>query len=380
MNAVALRMLAGDPAKYLGLVLGIAFATMLMSQQVSIFIGLMLRTSSQILDVHDADVWVMDPRVQYVDEIEPMTDTQLYRVRGVPGVAWAEPFYKGLTVARAEDGVLQQVILLGVADASLAGAPTRMVLGDALDLKRQDGIVIDRAGYLYVWPGEPLALGKTLELNDRRGVIVGISEAAPPFTTFPVVYAKYSDAVGYVGQQRKQMSFVLVKAEAGQDPGALARTITERTGLKALTWSEFAWATVMHYVTRTGIPVNFGITVALGFIVGAAVVGQTFFIFVLENQRQYAALKVMGVSNLAVLRMVLLQALTVAAVGFAIGIGIAALFFESTSRTVVNLRGFFLPWQVMVATAAAVVVIILVASLASIARVLRLDPAMVFRG
>ena len=380
MNAVALRMLAGDPAKYLGLVLGIAFATMLMSQQVSIFIGLMLRTSSQILDVRDADVWVMDPRVQYVDEIEPMTDTQLYRVRGVPGVAWAEPFYKGLTVARAEDGVLQQVILLGVADASLAGAPTRMVLGDALDLKRQDGIVIDRAGYLYVWPGEPLALGKTLELNDRRGVIVGISEAAPPFTTFPVVYAKYSAAVGYVGQQRKQMSFVLVKAEAGQDSGALARTITERTGLKALTWSEFAWATVMHYVTRTGIPVNFGITVALGFIVGAAVVGQTFFIFVLENQRQYAALKVMGVSNLAVLRMVLLQALTVAAVGFAIGIGIAALFFESTSRTVVNLRGFFLPWQVMVATAAAVVVIILVASLASIARVLRLDPAMVFRG
>ena len=360
--------------------LGIAFATMLMSQQVSIFIGLMLRTSSQILDVRDADVWVMDPRVQYVDEIEPMTDTQLYRVRGVPGVAWAEPFYKGLTVARAEDGVLQQVILLGVADASLAGAPTRMVLGDALDLKRQDGIVIDRAGYLYVWPGEPLALGKTLELNDRRGVIVGISEAAPPFTTFPVVYAKYSAAVGYVGQQRKQMSFVLVKAEAGQDSGALARTITERTGLKALTWSEFAWATVMHYVTRTGIPVNFGITVALGFIVGAAVVGQTFFIFVLENQRQYAALKVMGVSNLAVLRMVLLQALTVAAVGFAIGIGIAALFFESTSRTVVNLRGFFLPWQVMVATAAAVVVIILVASLASIARVLRLDPAMVFRG
>ena len=60
--------------------------------------------------------------------------------------------------------------------------------------------------------------------------------------------------------------------------------------------------------------------------------------------------------------------------------GIAALFFESTSRIVVNLRGFFLPWQVMVGTAAAVVVIILVASLASIARVLQLDPAMVFRG
>jgi len=81
MNGVALRMLLGDRAKYIGLVFGIAFSTMLMSNQVSIFTGLMLRTASQILDAREADIWVMDPRVDYVDEIEPMTDTQLERVR-----------------------------------------------------------------------------------------------------------------------------------------------------------------------------------------------------------------------------------------------------------------------------------------------------------
>ena len=47
-----------------------------------------------------------------------MTDTQLDRVRGVDGVDWAVPFYKGLTVAHARDGMLQQVILLGVDDAT----------------------------------------------------------------------------------------------------------------------------------------------------------------------------------------------------------------------------------------------------------------------
>src|SRR5215469_6000189 len=46
------------------------------------------RTASQILDAREADIWVMDPRVEYVDEIEPMTDTQLERVRGVNGVDW----------------------------------------------------------------------------------------------------------------------------------------------------------------------------------------------------------------------------------------------------------------------------------------------------
>ena len=85
MNGVALKILLGDRAKYLGLIFGIAFSTMLMSNQISIFAGLMLRTAGQILDAREADIWVMDPRVEYVDEIEPMTDMQLGRVRGVEG-------------------------------------------------------------------------------------------------------------------------------------------------------------------------------------------------------------------------------------------------------------------------------------------------------
>ena len=105
MNGVALKILLGDRAKYIGLIFGIAFSTMLMSNQISIFTGLMLRTAGQILDAGEADLWVMDSRVDYVDEIEPMTDTQLGRVRGVDGVDWAVPFFKGLTVAHTQDGI-----------------------------------------------------------------------------------------------------------------------------------------------------------------------------------------------------------------------------------------------------------------------------------
>jgi putative ABC transport system permease protein len=131
---------------------------------------------------------------------------------------------------------------------------------------------------------------------------------------------------------------------------------------------------------RTGIPVNFGITVALGFIVGAAVVGQTYYIFVLENLRQFGALKAMGVANSTIFRMVILQASVVASIGYAIGIGLCAGFFEVSSRISINLRGFELPWQVAVGTAGAIVVIILVASIASVRRVMVVDPAIVFRG
>jgi putative ABC transport system permease protein len=380
MDGIALKMLFGDRAKYFGLVFGIAFSTMLMSNQVAIFTGLMLRTASQILDVREADIWVMDPRVEYVDEVEPMTDSQLGRVRGVDGVSWAVPFYKGLTVAHTRDGQLQQVILLGVDDATLIGVAPQLMLGSVANLKQPDAMIIDRAGFEFMWPGEKQALGKVIEINDHRAVIAGIVDASAPFTTFPVVYAKYSSAMNYIGRMRKQMSFILVHARSGEEPHALAKRIAAETGLKALTWRAFSFATIGHYLSRTGIPVNFGITVALGFIVGAAVVGQTFYIFVLENLRQFGSLKAIGVTNRTILRMVLLQSMVVAGIGFAIGIGLCAGFFELTSRISINLRGFELPWQVAAGTAGAVFVIIIIASLASVRKVMVLDPAIVFRG
>jgi putative ABC transport system permease protein len=380
MDGVALRMLFGDRAKYVGLIFGIAFSTMLMSNQVSIFIGLMLRTASQILDVREADIWVMDPRVKYIDEIEPMTDTRLGQIRGVYGVDWAVPFHKGLAVAHSRDGLLQQVVLLGVDDATLVGVAPKMIFGTVESLKQPDAMIIDRAGFEFMWPGEKLALGKVIEINDHRAVIVGICDASAPFATFPVVYTKYSSAMNYIGRTRKQMSFILVHARTGEDPKTLAHRITTETGLKALTWRDFTIATIGYYVERTGIPVNFGITVALGFIVGAAVVGQTFYIFVIENLRQFASLKAIGVTNLTILRMVLLQSLVVASIGYSIGIGLCAAFFDFSSRVSINLRGFELPWQVAAGTAGAVLVIIVIASIASVRKVMVIDPAIVFRG
>jgi putative ABC transport system permease protein len=87
MNFVAIRMLTGDRSKYLGLVFTISFASMLMAHQASIFAGLMKRTTSQIQDVRDAEIWVMDRRLRFVDEIEPLTEQDLYRIRGVEGIA-----------------------------------------------------------------------------------------------------------------------------------------------------------------------------------------------------------------------------------------------------------------------------------------------------
>lgn len=381
MNWVALRMLTGDRAKYFGLIFTIAFSSFLIAQQVSIFCRIMDRTRSQIVDVRDADVWVMDPATQYIDEVYALKDSDVDRVRGVPGVRWAVRFFKGQPRAKAEDGRFRVTIMLGVDDASLVGAPvaSKMVLGSVDRLREPDAVMIDLAGYHFFFPGQPLQLGKVFEMNDHRARVVGIVDASAPFTTFPVFYSRYSNAVNYVGQERKFLSFVLVKAAPGVSIPDLTARIQKATGLAAVTGSEFGWMTIKYYIRNTGLPVNFGLTVGIALIVGTVVAGQTFYIFTLENLKQFGALKAIGTTDGRIIGMILLQALVVGVLGFAIGMGLTAGFFSITERKEAT-RGIFLLWQVMVGTAAVDIFIVLAASLLSIRRVLVLEPAIVFRG
>lgn len=380
MNWLAWKMLTGDRTKYLGIVFGVAFGSLLIAQQSSIFVGLMRRTSSQILDVTEADVWVMDRRQQNVDEIRPMPDNRLYQVRGVEGVAWAVRLYKGLVRIRTDDGQFRQAILVGVDDSTFVGAPRLMKLGEHSDLRRPDGIVIDEAGYRVLFPGQPVELGRTLDMNDRRAIVVGICEVTPPFQTFPVIYTRYSQATQFIPRERNTLSFILAKAEPGIDKDELSRRIREQTSLQAMSWDDFFWFNIKYYLENTGIPVNFGITVTLGFIVGAAIAGQTFYLFTLENLKQFGSLKAMGVENIRLVGMILFQAVTVGLMGFGIGIGMAAGFFEVMEISgQADLRGMFVPWQVIAMTACAVGMIVVVASLLSLRRVLVLEPAVVFK-
>ncbi|MCA9100673.1 MAG: FtsX-like permease family protein [Pirellulales bacterium] len=374
---IAWRILVGDTAKYLGMIIGVAFASLLIAQQASIFCGLMRLTVSQILDVEGAAIWVMDPDVQFVDDIKPLSENELLRVRGVEGVRWAVRFFKGLGRARLAEGEYQQVVLLGLDDATLVGAPQTILLGSLDDLRQPDAVMMDRRGFERLWPGEPLSVGKTFEMNDRRAVIVGVCESRRTFQTFPVVYTRYSQATMFAPHERKLLSFILVQNEPNVDADALCRRITQQTGLQALTRNGFIWKTIFYYLRQTGIPVNFGITVLLGFIVGVAIAGQTFYLFAVENARQYATLKALGLSDARVVVMILQQAVVVGLIGYSIGVGGAAIFgllIQNRSKL-----AFFMPWQVLLGTGIAVLVIVLAVSVLSVRRVIVMEPAEVFK-
>src|SRR5262249_20236760 len=122
---------------------------------------------------------------------------------------------------------------------------------------------------------------------------------------------------------------------------------------------------------------NFGITAALGFIIGTAIAGQTFYLFTIDNLKQFGALKAMGTTNARIVGMILLQATVVGLLGYGLGVGLAALFGETTRG---GELAFYTPWELLPITGASILVICILSSVLSVRRVIVLEPAVVFRG
>ena len=378
MHSIALEMLMGNRTKYFAIVFGVAFASLLITQQCSIFCGAMLRTTSQIRDIEGADIWVMDEHVEYLGDVRPLRESDLSLVRGVEGVKWAARLYRGHSRLQLAGGQFQKTVLIGLDDATLAGAPKQMVLGSVPDLRRPDAVSLDRAGYELLWPGEPLRIGRIFEMNDRRAVLVGICEASATFIlSYPIVYTTYARAVAYSPPQRKQLSFVLAQSERHSSTEEVCRRIQRQTGLQAVTRSTFERMTIEYFLRRTGVAVNFGVTVLLGFIIGVTIAGQTFYTFTVENLKQYGTLKALGLSNRRIMGMILLQSALVSITGYGMGVGLAAMFGEAARAN--SKLAFYMPWQVLVVTGVAVLLIALLSSLLSARRAFIMDPAVVFR-
>jgi len=385
MFGLALKMLFGDTAKYLMLVAGLFFATFLIVQQASVFCGLMTWTTATLKNV-GAPIYVVEERVEQVNETNPMRDTDVARVRSVSAVRWAMPLYSGIQRVRLEDGAFKTVQLVGIDAASLAGAPARMVAGKLEDLRLPNTVVIDELALqrLSVDPKKPIGLGAVFEINDQEARVVGICKAMRSFTGGPYVWTTYQRALQYAPPSRKMLSAVIAAPISGMTAGEAAAAIEKETGLRAYVnegfgenEKDFNTSTVWWYVKNTGIPISFGTTVVIGFIVGMAIACQTFYAFVLDNLKHLGALKAMGMSNFRLSMMLIIQVFTVGLIGF--GLGLLATSGFAMAAIEGGQPPFVMPWQIPVAAFFAIQMICLLAALMGIIRLSLYEPAMVFR-
>lgn len=378
MFHIALKMLMGDRAKYVMLVSGLTFATLLMTQQNAVFQGLLRWTTSHMRNMR-ASIWVVEARVIQVNETKALRDTDVNRVRSVKSVDFAVPLYQGILKARSAEGSDKILQVIGLDRATLVGRPAVILQGNLADLRVPNSVFIDELAVERLSAGRAkrLGLGDSFEINDREARIVGICRTERHFFGYPYVFCTYDQALLFAPRQRKMLSMILAEPAAGWTPEAAAREIERQTGLKAFTVPEFTKSTVDWVFRETGIAFSFLTTIILGFIVGVAVAGQTFYSFVLENLRHLGALKAMGASAWLLAQMLLVQAFTVGLIGYGLGVGLTALFGYLVLP--IGQPPFYLEASSLVKSLGAVLAICMFAALLGIRRVARLEAAVVFR-
>jgi putative ABC transport system permease protein len=376
MMALALKMLRHDGAKFITMVLAVALAAFLTQNQASFLVAFLGMTGSQIRDVREADLWVMEPDTECFDQAKPLKETAVQTVRGFPGVEWALPFLKVDTTARTESGKLSTITLIGVPEESRVGEPI-MKLGEASGIYQRDSAVIDPGGMALLYPGQKFRPGMKIRVHDEWLELRGVSEASPPFTGFPIVHVSQATAMRLNREETRSTTFVVGRLRSGANAAEVTDRIQQATGWKALTRTEFEAASWKFYSDQ-GVPNLFYITITVGLIVGIAFTGQTFLMFVKENARAFTTLKVLGFTHPQLAAMMAAQSGLVVVLGLSIGTAMVVATTE-LAKTLPFFRGLYLPWEVTAVCCGIIGVVTVLAAGLSFRQVLQLKPAEVFR-
>src|SRR3990172_2969288 len=159
-------------------------------------------------------------------------------------------------------------------------------------------------------------------------------------------------------------------------PEVAGRIEAENPGLQVFTSQEFAKA-IRKEIDESFLPI-IAILVAIGFVVGAAVVGLTIYTATIERTREFGVMKAVGASPGFLYRIVLSQSAILTAAGFLVGLLGAVAVADLAARAVPEFATDFQPRDIAAVGAAALLMAV-VASLVPARRVNSIDPAMVFR-
>jgi len=372
---IAFKLLVNDKGKYAALLVGITFAVFLMVQMTSIFFGILLKSSSTVINV-GAQVWVMDPAVNNVANSIPLPDYVLDAVRSINGVKYAVPLYSGGALVKLRSGVFQSVTVMGLDDNSLFGRP-ELIEGKIEDIYAENAFVVVQDEEIRKL-GNP-HLGTDFELNDHRGVIVGIAKvAASGLFGIPTLYTTYSRAIQYIPSTRFTISYILVEPKSN-DAILHIQEQVRLLGYQALTQEELMQKIANYYKYQTGLGTNILIMTAVSFLVGLSISGQTFYTFILENLEKFGALKAIGAKGRELVYMILFQATFTSLVGYGLGIGLCTLVIAIAKLRIPDYSA-----NITYSTLAfAFVMVLIIAGISSyigIRKVLKIEPFDIFRG
>ncbi len=376
MLSIALKMLIGNKASCIGVIFGIFLATLLISQQSAIFLGLVSRSYRMVTDVPAPNIWIVDPLTESDEKVRGMPEGFLDVVKSIPGVEWAGPINVASLPLVTSAGIFDVGEVYGIDDATLIGAPTDIIDGSLRDLHREGAVIVDvysaQQSLARVMPDGstvPLKVGDTMEINQHRAVVVGICKITQGFYPQPIIFTSLRQFKNFTSMNRT-VDFIAAKTREGANVDEVLKKINAYSELNGLTKDQLEWRIAKSFL-KTGILINFGLSVALGLIIGFSIAGQIFYIMTLQNLVYYALIKALGGSKRLISQMIVMQVMLVGIIGFLLGTGATLIWGIVIQDTTL---AFLFPWQLLVFSGMIVLIICMFTAGLSLHRVNSTDP------
>jgi len=374
MISLAWRNLFHDRVRLVVTLVGIVFALVLILVQFGLFLGF-LDTSANIVAASGADLWVSAPDIPHVNGGAIFNESKRYQALETPGVAKVEKWALLFMPWKLPSGAQESVQVVGFDLNGGMGGPWNLTKGSIDALRGDDTVIIDE---LYAPMLGVKEVGDTVEIADHRARVVGFTRGIRSFTTIPYVFCNFKNAQNYTQLAQQQTMFLLIRTQKGADLSQVQADLKTRLeGVDVFTNAQMLKKTQNYWVFSTGAGVSTLMGSVLGLIVGIVVVAQTIYSATIDHIREFGTLKAIGASNSKIYTVILTQAAISATLGYLMAIVIATFVSNSSQNSNAPI---LLPGNVAVGTFFLALAMCAGASILSIRKATKIDPAMVFRG
>jgi len=305
------------------------------------------------------------------------SERKYYEALSTPGVQQAEKYIQNFAYWKKPDGGVENVQVIGFHPGSGLGEPWNIVDGNSLDVKLEDGVIIDD---LYKQKLGVRKIGDRVEIGDHRARVVGFTRGIRSFTTSPFVYTSFKNALNYTRPEARQdqLVYILIRVAPGFTAQEVQTNLLARlTDIDVYTSEEFSRRTRFYWMFTTGAGLAVLTAAFMGLIVGVAVVAQTIYAATVDHIREYGTLKAMGATNQYLYRVLIEQAVWSAVLGYTLALMVAHFIVQASEKGGALI---LLPASMKIGMLFLAVFMCITAALVSINKVTRLDPAMVFKG
>lgn len=373
MFKTALKFLWFDKAKSFGALSGVILSVFLVGQQAGIFIFL-TNAMCSVARNNPNYIWVVDEKTENVSALGPL-DVRLQReIESIQGVKSVSPLVLAGASAKFSNGTTAGVTLVGVQQPGYAGGPWNIYKGKKELLQQEGAVFTDFFDVKALGGVKP---GEYFEINGRKVFNAGQTKGVRSFGGGVYVFCpiERARAIGKFGNNK--VSALLIKWDDAVGKEEVVRRInTHIRGVRAWSSEDLAKATVITVLKTSGIAISFGTLIFFALIVGFVIIGLTLYSAAIDRIKDYGTLKAIGANNGYITRLILMQALLVAVVGFIIGTGLVEAFRNGIANagTIFDfplwLRGVFFGVTMLIA---------IFGSIFAIRRITSLEPAAVFR-